>query len=465
MALKILVTIANHGFGNRQYLDQLLSTYKNMPLEITLVVLSNIPKDLGPDVEVVVGTPSSNPWSLPFAHRKIFRERINEYDFFLYSEDDTLLSWSTMEAFIQSTQQLHHNEIAGFLRTEESNNGQIFYSSCHSFFHWIPSSVRERGGKLWAKYSNEHSACFIASQQQLKQAIASGGFDENPHEGRHDMLCSAATDIYIQCGLERLICIDKLNDFILRHLPNKYIGKMGLPENEMRWQIDALKQVYEKMLSPYEVLNPETKLPGCHGSKHYREKPDKIINNLLESESPKRILVWGSGDGVFEDSLKEFGHSISVYPLDAVVGQSCQKRGLSVLSPELMLSAIKNNLYDFIILRDILHLIENPQNLLADIKRFLFPSGGIIIRVPNFHDIGMIKHRLSDQRFRIPWTKDCIGALPLTPKELKQMVRSAGFNKLKLLNDVPKNRQSLNKISVGLFKNSLTPYFYLTAMK
>lgn len=463
--MRVLVAIANHGNGNRQYLDRLLTTYKRMPIDISLVVLSNIHKDFGADIEVIVGTPSPNPWSLPFAHRRLFRERINEYDFFIYSEDDTLLSWSTMQAFINSIQYLHDNEIAGFLRTEESNDGKLFYSSCHSFFRWIPTSVKERGGKLWAKYSNEHSACFMASQQQLRHAIDSGGFTETPHEGRHDMLCSAATDIYTQCGLERLICIDQIADFTLQHLPNKYIGKMGLPEDEMCWQVNALKQIYKGNLLDYELLNPETNLPGCFGSKHYREQPDKTIENILRDRSPKRILVWGSGDGVFEDSLRKYGHTISVFPLDALVGYSCQNRGFEVLSQEVIKTTEKNSCFDFVILRDFVHLVKDAQSLLIKINNLLVPGGLLIVRVPNFSDIGIIKRRIIDRRFRIPWTKESIGALSLSPSKLRQMVTRAGFNDLKLLSVVPEKRHSLNAISFGTLANYLSPYFYLTAAR
>lgn len=64
----ILVAIANYGTGNRQHLERLISAYRAMRARVDIVVLSNIPKDLGTGVEVRVGLPSPNPWSLPFAH-------------------------------------------------------------------------------------------------------------------------------------------------------------------------------------------------------------------------------------------------------------------------------------------------------------------------------------------------------------------------------------------------------------
>ena len=208
--MRFLVAIANHGTGNRRYLNQLLFEYREMPIDLSIVVLSNIQKDLGDDVEVQVGVPTPNPRSLPFAHRALFRERIEDYDLFIYSEDDTLVRWQTLKAFLESLEILQDNEIAGFLRTEQAPDGHVYFSTCHSFFRWIPSSVRQRGKYLWAKYSNEHSACFIATKQHIRKAIQSGGFLVEPHEGRYAMLESAATDIYTRCGFERLICIDRI---------------------------------------------------------------------------------------------------------------------------------------------------------------------------------------------------------------------------------------------------------------
>ena len=460
--MKILVAIANHDNGNRQYLEQVISAYKSMPIHVDIVILSNIPKYLGPNIEVRVGVPSSNPWSLPFAHRRLFRERIDEYDFFIYSEDDTLLRWTSLQAFMDSVENLHENEIAGFIRTEKSPGGNIYFSSCHSFFHWVPSSIRERGGKLWAKYSNEHAACFVVSQNQLKRAIASEGFQEHPHEGRYDMLCTAATDIYTQCGFERLVCIDQISDFILPHLPNKYIGKMGLPAQEMQWQIDALKKIHTGELSSKELLFPETSLPGGIGSKRYREHPDKKIEALL-GKTPKKVLIWGSGDGIFESAFKKHGHAVNVIPLDMIVGESCLKRGLNILPEEAIYSNETKASFDTIIMVDCLHLICSPNSLLKDLRRLIKLKGSLIVRIPNLNNAHLIKRRLSDPRFNHSWTHEQIGAMPLTDVMLKELLKKNTFTDVKVSDSVPDKRIFLNRLTCGLFSKNLSEHLYAIA--
>ncbi len=459
--VKILVAIANYGEKNRQYLDRLLAAYRAMPADIKIVVLSNILKEFVGDVDVRVGMPSDNPWSLPFAHRKLFVENLDKYDFFIYSEDDTLITWETIESFIESDKYLDSNEIAGFLRTEESADGSRYYSTCHSFFRWIPSSVRKRGEHLWARYSNEHSACYMISQDKLRLAIASGGFLMNPHEGRHDMLCAAATDVYTQCGFEKLVCFDNLICYTLPHLPNKYIGKMGLPEAEMEWHKAALRRIFNRELSSYEMLNPETKLPMGIGSKWYREKPDPKICQLLGKDI-KNILVWGAGDGVFEADLRERGHQVYVIPLDSIVGECCRKRGLEVLQHDHLEVAFLDKKFDVVVLRDILHLYEKPIDLLKKVFTLLNRNGFFIARIPNFHQIGLLKRRLTDPRFKMLWSKDNLHATPFTLRGLKQLAREAGFRQVNVQVDVPKKRTMINLLTFFVLSKVLSPYFYLS---
>ena len=103
---RILVAIASYGHVNDRYLGQLLGEYRAMPFDIDIVVLCNIEKHLGPDIETRVGLPNKNPWSLPFAHKRLFAERARDYDVFVYSEDDTLITAAHLRAFLEATAEL-----------------------------------------------------------------------------------------------------------------------------------------------------------------------------------------------------------------------------------------------------------------------------------------------------------------------------------------------------------------------
>ncbi len=74
---RILVAIASYGKGNDRYLAQVVQEYRSMPFDIDIIMVSNLPKEVGSGVEVVVGLPDKAPWSLPFAHKAIFAKRVN----------------------------------------------------------------------------------------------------------------------------------------------------------------------------------------------------------------------------------------------------------------------------------------------------------------------------------------------------------------------------------------------------
>jgi hypothetical protein len=95
--MKVLVGIANYGTGNDHFLRRLIAEYQGMEYRVDVVVFSNVRKALDPWIELIVGLPNRNPWSLPFAHKQVFAERADEYELFIYSEDDTLITEHNIE--------------------------------------------------------------------------------------------------------------------------------------------------------------------------------------------------------------------------------------------------------------------------------------------------------------------------------------------------------------------------------
>src|SRR5437879_3643695 len=108
---RILVAIASYGTSHDRYLLQLVNQYRTMPFRVSIFVLSNIRKEVASGVELVVGLPTKNPWSLPFGHKKIFSDRLNEYDIFIYSEDDILITEKNIRAFLEVSAVLPEDEI------------------------------------------------------------------------------------------------------------------------------------------------------------------------------------------------------------------------------------------------------------------------------------------------------------------------------------------------------------------
>jgi 2-polyprenyl-3-methyl-5-hydroxy-6-metoxy-1,4-benzoquinol methylase len=404
--LSVLVALASYGTSNDQYLERLIREYQSMPFDTDIVVISNIEKKPALGVECLVGLPNRNPWSLPFAHKKLFVEHVNKYDLFIYSEDDILITEGNLRAFLDVTEALQQDEIAGFLRIEKGANGEENYPDIHAYFHWDPTSVRSRGRYTLAHFTNEHAACYVLTQAQLKTAIGSGGFLVDPHEEKYDLLCTAATDPYTQCGLKKLIPFSHLDEFTVHHLSNKYVGKVGIPVPEFRGQIEELFRIAEGQAAPAPLFNTETNLPRAMYSKDYYEP----VNNDVISAVPKtarNVLSIGSGWGATERKLVERGLRVVAMPLDPVISSSAATSGIELVYGNFDSAAalIRDERFDCVLCLNVLHLARNPEQLLSWLSNFLSVGSTIIIQSPNMMSVRAVRHALGNLT-RTPFWRD-----------------------------------------------------------
>lgn len=360
-----------------------------------IVVLSNIPKDLGADVEVVVGLPTKDPWSLPFGHKKVFAERVDRYDLFIYSEDDTLITERNIDAFCEATRVLPDSFIAGFLRYEVSAEGTKYYSTIHGHYHWVPDSVRRFGEYVFAHYTNEHSACFILTREQLKRAIDSGGFLLPPRKGRYDMLVTAATDPYTQCGMKKLICISRLNDFCLHHLPNVYCGRIGIESRYADLEIEALMSWNGDGGAGATLFETTTRLDDAAWDKKFYDHPREDILSLVPDGS-RRVLSVGCGDGASEAELLKRNVDVAGIPLDRVIRASAAARGIRILPPDFeeAWDSLRGERFDCILFPEVLQLLPDPVSVVQGFLPLLEKDGGVIISVPDFHHPSVLWKRL-----------------------------------------------------------------------
>jgi 2-polyprenyl-3-methyl-5-hydroxy-6-metoxy-1,4-benzoquinol methylase len=394
--LKILVAIASYGVSNNRYLRQLLAEYRSMPFQVDIVVLSNIDKaDLGPDIECKVGLPNKDPWSLPFAHKPLFAERSSQYDLFIYSEDDILITESHIRAFLRANQILPHTEIPGFLRIEKDSNDNCSYPDALAYFHWDPASIRKRNNVTFAHFTNEHAACYILTRDQLERAISSGGFLTQPYEWKYDLLCTAATDPYTKCGMTKLIPISAIDDFLVHHLSNKYIGKDGVSSKEMNLQLQTMIGMAESRVSVASLLKTETRLPRALYSKGYYDPLDSRIIDAIPTNA-RTILSVGCGWGATERALAAHGFSVVAAPLDPIIGSGIAADGIEIVDGDIdeVIRKLQGRRFDCVLCLNILHLAEEPSVLLTKISGSLAPGSTILIQSPNMFSVRAFREAL-----------------------------------------------------------------------
>jgi 2-polyprenyl-3-methyl-5-hydroxy-6-metoxy-1,4-benzoquinol methylase len=393
--LRILVAIASHGNKNLEFLKKLIQRYQSMSMNVDVVVFSEAPKDLALNVKVIVGLPSKNPWSLPFSHKAYFARNCDRYDLFIYSEDDMEVTEENIQAFLRVTPQLKPDEIAGYLRYELDASGARFLPDIHKAFHWKVESVRRRGADTIAEFTNEHAGFYILTQSQLRQAVASGGFLTDPYEGRYGMLETAATDPYTRCGFRKVICITALEDFLIYHMSNRYVGQLGIPLFAFTEQVQTLMDISNGTHPASMLCEVESKVMRGRWSKSYYESPGEELLKMLPNNA-KSILSIGCGWGDAEITLKKRGIEVTAIPLDSVIGAAATRLGLNVVYGTLdeCFTNLDSRQFDCVLMTNLLHLLPNPKAVLEQCSRFVREGGTLVINGPNFDRLPILIKRI-----------------------------------------------------------------------
>lgn len=454
--MKVLVAVASHGTANDQYLARVINEYRSMPFDVDIVVLSNAAKSVPPNVELLVGLPSANPWSLPFAHKEVFAKRISDYDLFIYSEDDILVSEKNVRAFLRLSSVLPENEIPGFLRFEMGPDGRRSFPEYHVNFRWQPGSVRSRNEYTLAFFTNEHAGCYALTQRQLRRAIASGGFLVEPHQGRYDLACSAATDPYTQCGFEKLICISHISEFLVHHLSDKYAGKYGLDENAFDDYLEALLRSRAEGQTEAPFKTDSSSLGGLFSKDYYEPIRHDLIS--LIPASSRSVLSIGSGWGATEEQLARSGCSVTVVALDPVMSSWAKSRGLEVLSGDL--ATVRKNLkgrsFDCLLASNILHLAADPADLLSCFVPFLSKDCVVIATTPNLPWIKVAWKRIRDsRRCHLLGNFSQTGVHTVSRGVASKWFKDAGLSVERFVEHIPQRLKSVDRGSFKLLRRWL----------
>lgn len=427
--MRVLAAIAYYGTTNEPFVRRLIDEYRSMSYDVDVVVLSEAQKDLD-GCEVRVGLPIDDPYSLPFAFRPLFEERRDDYDVFIYSEDDTLIAESAVSAFCWAASVLPDGVVAGFLRTESTSTGSLRCSSVHSRFHWDPTSSLVADGEVFAEFTNEHGAAFMLTREQLATAIDSNGWTVRPHDTlRHDMRVMAAVHPYLNCGLKKVVCTTRLDDFLLPHLTNRYAtSTLGVALEEFRAQADVLASIASGSTPATQLVSPTAAVPDPRWDITFWPAPD---HDSIASVPPgaRAVLSVGVGSGATEAELVARGTSVVGVPFDNVVAASARRRGVETTVPDLdsALNDLDDRSFDAILALDVLHHFEDPADVLRRLRLLLRPGGRMIATVPNVRreQIGSLVRR--DARARVRRGFESTRVHPTSPSVVSQWFRSAGM--------------------------------------
>ena len=232
--MKILLAIANYGSTNKAYLLKCLSeynSYKKYKIDCHLYVTENIDVSSFKNLNITVHKYNQDiKDKLPFEHKILFSSNINKYEYYLYCEDDILITENNVDSWINVQNSLPMEFVCGFVRYEIKNDSEIKHFTDLNHLHSVHrgstnKSIRHKyiiNDKLYAEPYNFHQGSYLINNDILHKVLNTGNYFSNKHYVGN--LEGAASDIYMNCNIIKIIPIFNIDEFCIHHLSNKYIS-------------------------------------------------------------------------------------------------------------------------------------------------------------------------------------------------------------------------------------------------
>ena len=254
--MKILVCIAQYGLNQLDHLKTLLYEYSLYSHSVDIVIdyTQNIPEEVFPkNLKITLHQhPTAIGHGLTFCHRAHMVEQKDNYDIFIYTENDILITEKNVESWLGIQSRLPKYAITGFLRYEQFPNSDIKYlMDAHPEFPMILSKSVIVDGERYFRLVNLHSGCWILTKEMLHFAIYTGNFLVAPHITSREstiymVLESGATDVYSQCWFEhKIFPYNGFESLMVPHLANKYLFLMDNQENPISTSPEKLRALLD----------------------------------------------------------------------------------------------------------------------------------------------------------------------------------------------------------------------------
>lgn len=250
--MKVLVIISNYSLDNVIYLYRVLNEYDKMNYDIDVLIhttdrientstFKNIrvfQKLYHKDIKA----------KLTFTNREDFIRYKRDYDLFIYSENDMLITQKNLETFLKYESLLPSNYITGFLRYEVGLDGSFYLTELHPYSPLIYEKELIINEHRYFTIHNVHQGCFVLTREKLERISDYPEFKMlytsliTKNGITYGILERGASEVFLSCGLKKVYPIDEIDNLLIHHLPNKYYSKWYIDTNINLLTLDELKK-------------------------------------------------------------------------------------------------------------------------------------------------------------------------------------------------------------------------------
>jgi len=236
--MKILISIATYGTKNHAYLKRVVESYNSFKEhDITIHIHGNIDTKL-PNSKFIEHI---NPPNTVYFHRNEFVDNLNNYDLFIFSEDDILINEHTIDTYLKYDSKLPLNCILGFLRFErirEDATTKYLIDMWKIPGHPIGETNIKIENKSYFSIINPHQSCYVLTKDKLKYVIESSNYLIDYNTLGTNILEAASSSIFIEwyhrTGVFKKLLptdIQVLEQCLVEHLPGNHMNFP--PEGEL----------------------------------------------------------------------------------------------------------------------------------------------------------------------------------------------------------------------------------------
>lgn len=171
--MRLLVCVAFHYSPDRvKYLTEVIQGFTKYEIEVNIIIDTNIyqPPLLLSNIGIITHDNLQHPFHLTSFHRQHFKAFVNDYDYFMYIEDDILLPWEAFKNYIDNFPLLwSKNYVPSFIRIEEAEGVQYVSDVVKK----QTLNIIEIGGKQFThlQFPNDYHGFWIMPQKELKESM------------------------------------------------------------------------------------------------------------------------------------------------------------------------------------------------------------------------------------------------------------------------------------------------------
>jgi hypothetical protein len=227
MSKSLLISIPNYGNTQLDLLRKVIEEFKSYKeFSPTISVHTTVELDI-PNI-ITTMYDESIKWDLEYKHRWEFAKEINNYDYFLCTENDTLIKEEALKIYCEREPYMPLNTCIGFVRYEQKTPDSDLSLTDTNYYGGIREKNINIGNRMYFEMDQQFQGSWILSREKLKQIIDLPFFLKIVEGGE-----TATTGIFSRWGGPyRKITPQNEKELklcMVNHISNKYVNTPNYP--------------------------------------------------------------------------------------------------------------------------------------------------------------------------------------------------------------------------------------------